>query len=152
MRTARRKHPWGRRPGPSPPCSVRWPVPPVSFCTPRFSRAVEPRVLIYLEHSIKDGRVGRAGRPRVITQRLQFVYLDRHGKAVDGGATPYLDCRPATLEEKKLVSALLQDGWLTGAIEDQARAYAVLPELVGQNQSDRASGDGGNCAHSRHHQ
>jgi superfamily II DNA or RNA helicase len=86
---------------------------------------IEPRVLIYLEHSIKDGRIGHAGRPRVISQRLQFVYLDRHGKAVDGGAAPYLDCRPATSEEQKLVSALLQDGWLTGAIEDQARAYAI---------------------------
>jgi superfamily II DNA or RNA helicase len=85
----------------------------------------EPRVLIYLEHSIKDGRVGRAGRPRVISQRLQFVYLDRYGKAVDGGAAPYLDCRPATGQEQGLVETLLHDGWLTGAIEDQARAYAI---------------------------
>lgn len=90
---------------------------------------IEPRILIYLEHSIKDGRVGRASRARVISQRLQFVYLDRHGKAVDGGAAPYLDCRPATPEEQKLVGVLLQDGWLTGAIEDQARAYAIS-ELV----------------------
>ena len=90
---------------------------------------IEPRVLIYLEHSIKDGRVGRAGRPRVISQRLQFVYLDRHGKAVDGGAAPYLDCRPATSEEQKLAGALLQDAWLTGSVEDQARTYAIS-ELV----------------------
>jgi superfamily II DNA or RNA helicase len=85
----------------------------------------EPRVLIYLEHSIRDGRVGRGGRPRVISQRLQFVYLDRYGKAVDGGAAPYLDCRPASEQEQGLVTRLLQDGWLTGPIEDQARAYAI---------------------------
>src|SRR5690606_11117826 len=31
----------------------------------------EPRVLVYLEHAIRDGRVGRNGRPHLISQRLQ---------------------------------------------------------------------------------
>jgi superfamily II DNA or RNA helicase len=85
----------------------------------------EPRVLIYLEHSIKDGRIGRNGRPRVISQRLQFVYLDQQGQAVDGGAAPYLDCRPAHEEECKLIEPLVHEDWLTGSIDDQARAYAI---------------------------
>jgi superfamily II DNA or RNA helicase len=85
----------------------------------------EPRVLIYLEHSIKDGRAGRHGRPRIISQRLQFVYLDRHGQAVDGGAAPYLDCRPAHEHEQAAINHLLQEEWLTGSIDDQARSYAI---------------------------
>jgi superfamily II DNA or RNA helicase len=89
----------------------------------------EPRVLIYLEHSIKDGRAGRNGRPRIISQRLQFVYLDRHGEAVDGGAAPYLDCRPANEHEKTVIQNLLEEDWLTGSIDDQARSYAIS-ELV----------------------
>jgi hypothetical protein len=85
----------------------------------------EPHVLIYLEHSIKDGRVDRHGRPRIISQRLQFVYLDRYGVAVDGGAAPYLDCRPASEHEQAGINLLLQEDWLTGSIDDQARAYAI---------------------------
>ncbi|MCV0386468.1 MAG: DUF3883 domain-containing protein [Nitrobacter sp.] len=89
----------------------------------------EPRVLIYLEHSIRDGRVGANGRARLISRRLQFVYLDQHGNTVDGGAAPYLDCRPATQQERGLIESLLSDGWLSGSIEDQARSHAIS-ELV----------------------
>jgi superfamily II DNA or RNA helicase len=85
----------------------------------------DPRVLVYLEHGIRDGRLGRNGRPRLISQRLQFVYLGRNGEAGDGGAAPYLDCRPATEQELGAITALLRDAWLTGSIEDQARAYAI---------------------------
>ena len=89
----------------------------------------EPRVLVYMEHGIRDGCAGRNGRPRVISKRLQFVYLDRHGLAVDGGAAPYLDCRPVLEEEKPLVETLRQEDWLSGDIEEKARAYAVS-ELI----------------------
>lgn len=89
----------------------------------------EPRLLAYLEHGIRDGRVGRNGRPRIVSQRLQFVMLDRHGRSVDGGAAPYLDCRPATDAERRHVDALLAENWLTGEVEDRVRAYAVT-ELV----------------------
>ena len=86
-------------------------------------------MLLYLEHSIRDGRAGQHGRPRVISQRLQFVYLDSHGEAADGGAAPYLDCRPADKNERTLIGCLLEEPWLARAIEDQARAYAIA-ELV----------------------
>jgi hypothetical protein len=33
-------------------------------------QAVEPRLLVYLEHAIRDGRAGRSGEPRAISQRL----------------------------------------------------------------------------------
>ena len=85
----------------------------------------EPRVLVYLEHGIRDGRVGRNNRPRLISQRLQFVYLDRHGRAVDGGAAPYLDCRPMREDEKPHLEALLQEGWLAGDLDEVARGHAI---------------------------
>lgn len=89
----------------------------------------EPRVLAYLEHSIRDGRVTRNGRPRLISQRLQFVYIDRDGNTVDGGAAPYLDCRPLTEDEQKLIESLFHEQWLAGDIENQVRSYAIA-ELV----------------------
>src|ERR1700675_4151724 len=65
---------------------------------------VEPRLLVYLEHAIRDGRTVRSGEPRVISQRLQFTHLKEDGSAVDGGSAPYLDYRPATAEEKALIA------------------------------------------------
>ena len=61
---------------------------------------MEPRLLVYLEHAIRDGRTGRSGEPRVISQRLQFIHLKEDGTAVDGGPAPYLDYRPITAEER----------------------------------------------------
>ncbi|MEQ8354152.1 MAG: helicase-related protein [Kiloniellaceae bacterium] len=89
----------------------------------------EPRMLAYLEQGIRDGRVGRNGRPRLISQKLQFVYLDRYGKAVDGGVAPYLDCRPLNEDEKRSVEAILSEDWLAGEVEDRVRGYAIA-ELV----------------------
>lgn len=88
-------------------------------------QGTEPRVLVYLEHSIRDGRIGQNGRPRVISQRLQFVFLDRQGQAMDGGATPYLDCRPADEDECRRLDQLAHQDWLTASLDDQARAYAI---------------------------
>ena len=42
---------------------------------------VEPRLLVYLEHAIRDGRTGRSGEPRAISQRLQFIFLKEDGSA-----------------------------------------------------------------------
>lgn len=65
---------------------------------------LEPRLLVYLEHAIRDGRIGRTGEPRVISQRLQFIYLKEDGSAVDGGFAPYLDCRPIKAEERSAIA------------------------------------------------
>lgn len=91
--------------------------------------SAEPRVLIYLEHSICDGHVTAYGRKRVISQRLQFVFIDRYGTVVDGGPAPYLDFRPANEEERQLVAPLLQEDWLADQLEARARRYAIA-ELV----------------------
>ena len=64
----------------------------------------EPRLLVYLEHAIRDGRTVRSGEPRAISQRLQFILLKEDGSAVDGGPAPYLDYRPITAEERALVA------------------------------------------------
>ena len=66
--------------------------------------SLAPRLLVYLEHAIRDGRVAKSGEPRVVSQRLQFIHLREDGAAVDGGSAPYLDCRPITAEERALVA------------------------------------------------
>jgi hypothetical protein len=86
---------------------------------------MEPRLLVYLEHAIRDGRTGRKGEPRVISQRLQFIHLSEDGSAVDGGSAPYLDYRPITAEERSACAEMIAAPWLSQRVEDQALAYAI---------------------------
>ena len=86
----------------------------------------EPRLLIYLEHAIRDGRVPKSGEPRAISQRLQFIQLKEDGSAADGGPAPYLDYRPTKPEENAAVaSTSLTAPWLAGQVEQRALGYAI---------------------------
>jgi len=92
----------------------------------------DPRLLVYLEHAVRDARASRSGEPRVISQRLQFLFLKEDGSAVDGGPAPYLDYRPITEEERSRIAAELKAAWLAGSVEKQALGYAVA-SLVPQH-------------------
>ncbi|HEY6359351.1 MAG TPA: DUF3883 domain-containing protein, partial [Vicinamibacterales bacterium] len=86
---------------------------------------LQPRLLVYLEHAIRDGRTGRTGEPRVVSQRLQFIHLKDDGSAVDGGSAPYLAYRPITVEERSAVGEVIAAPWLSQRIEDRALGYAI---------------------------
>lgn len=88
-------------------------------------QSTEPRLLVYLEHAIRDARTVRSGQPRAISQRLQFILLNEEGTATDGGPAPYLDYRPLTAEERASVESAITAPWLSGKVEDRALAYAV---------------------------
>lgn len=92
----------------------------------------QPRLLVYLEHAIRDGRQSRHGEPRAISQRLQFILLGEDGNAEDGGPAPYLDCRPATADEQVQVSEAVHADWLAQDVEQRAIGYAIA-ELVPQH-------------------
>ena len=51
----------------------------------------QPRVLVYLQHAIQDGRVDRGGNRRVVSKRFEFVEVDRDGAAQSAGWAPFLD-------------------------------------------------------------
>ena len=96
---------------------------------------VAPRLLVYLEHAIRDGRVVKSGEPRVISQRLQFIHMREDGTAADGGPAPCLDCRPITEEERQLVADAIVAPWLSGRVEQQALGHAIatlVPEHLGE--------------------
>ena len=84
-----------------------------------------PRVLVTLRHAIRDGRTTRNGKPQVISERLQFVWLDRDGGATDGGPAPYLDCRKVQEEELSKTERILDEPWLNEPIEERARMLAI---------------------------
>lgn len=85
----------------------------------------EPRLLVYLEHTVRDARTVRSGEPRAVSQRLQFIFLKADGSAYDGGPAPYLDCRPIKPEERDAIADLLATSWLSGRVEARALGYAV---------------------------
>ena len=92
----------------------------------------EARVLFYIEGSIQDGAILADGSRRIISKRVHFVELREDGKAVSAGYAPYLDYRPATLEEQAFVHDRMKgQAWLASGVEERAVAYAVseiIPE------------------------
>ncbi|MEA2827748.1 MAG: hypothetical protein QOG43_2187 [Actinomycetota bacterium] len=84
-----------------------------------------PRVLVYLQHSVVDGRSDAAGNRRVVSKRFEFVDVDPAGIAQNAGWAPYLDCRPATPEEVELLTPVIEEGWVRADLESKALDHGV---------------------------
>ena len=108
----------------------------------------KPRLLVYLEHSIQDGRTDRNGNRRVCSRRLQFldalIEADASGNAHSGafrsaGYAPFLDYKPLTEEQKATVSPWFEKHIKTlTAPEQSAISYAItnlVPEHVQEVRS-----------------
>ena len=85
----------------------------------------EPRLLVYLEHAVQDGRTAESGDRRVVSRRFEFVELTEGREAREAGWAPYLDCRPITDEERALFNDLLASEWLTEDPGRTAIEYAI---------------------------
>ena len=79
-----------------------------------------------LEHSIQDGRTTSAGKPHIVSERLQFAAIDKAGRAVNAGIAPHLNLRPATAEEIASVRPFLDEDWLTTELEKTAVQFATV--------------------------
>lgn len=99
-----------------------------------------PRVLVTLEHAIRDGRPGRHGQPSVVSRRMQFVAIDEQAKTADAGPAPYLDFRPVKPDEWEAARKLLDASWLKGDIEKMAMHFAIaqlVPEHLKETRERR---------------
>lgn len=79
-----------------------------------------------LEHTVQDGRTTSAGKPHVISKRLQFAAINKAGQAVNAGIAPHLNLRPAAAEEIDTVRDLLGEDWLTSELEKTAIRFATV--------------------------
>jgi hypothetical protein len=96
-----------------------------------------------LEHTVQDGRLTSAGKPHVISQRLQFAAINKAGQAVNAGIAPHLNLRPATAEEADFVRDLLSEDRLNGRsdvaepLPDSARERSVMHSKAGHSMIPR---------------
>jgi SNF2 family DNA or RNA helicase len=87
-----------------------------------------PRVMFYLEHTIRDASVTRSGERRVISRRMLYVELDADGVTRHVNYAPYLDYRPLAKDEPD-VEAIFgrpECAWITRDLEKKAQGHAVV--------------------------
>ena len=84
-----------------------------------------PRVLVYLQHAVVDGRMVAAGARRVVSKRFEFVNVDPSGIASTAGWAPYLDYRAADPEELELLAPVIERGWVRDDLEQRALDHGV---------------------------
>ncbi len=84
-----------------------------------------PHVLVYLQHSVVDGRADQAGNRRVVSRRFELVSVDPEGSARAAGWAPYLDLRPGTADEIGLLTPVMDGGWVRFDLEDAAFGHGV---------------------------
>lgn len=82
--------------------------------------------IFLLEHSVQDGRTTSTGKPHVISQRMQFVAIDKTGRTASAGIAPHLNLRPAAPNEVEAVQDLLHEEWLTSRLEKTAINFATV--------------------------
>ena len=84
-----------------------------------------PRVLVYLQHSVVDGRTTASGARRVVSKRFEFVNVDPDGVASTAGWAPYLDYRPVDENELALFTPVIERGWVRDDLEQRALDHGV---------------------------
>ena len=84
-----------------------------------------PRLLVYLEHEIRDGVKTRADERRVVSRRFEFVETDAAGAVGHAGWAPYLDFRPIADDELKLLEGILDTPWLTENPVESVEHHAI---------------------------
>ncbi len=97
----------------------------------------QPRVLFYLEHSIQDASLTRAGERRVVSKRMLYVEQDAEGVTRHVHYAPYLDYRPLTAGEPGIDAILDRPEcqWINRELEQKAQGYAighVVPEHLAE--------------------
>ena len=87
-------------------------------------QSTEARLLVYLDHTITDGRhIG--GHRQVVSRRFQYVEIDRNGDVRDPGGEPYIGYEPLPEQQRTLIGANLDVDWVDHTAESTARDWAI---------------------------
>ncbi len=96
---------------------------------------MEPRVLFYAEHAVRDASLLPSGERRTISKQMLYVELDAEGDARHMQYAPYLDYRPLSDDEPDVDAFLARPecAWITRELEQRAMQHAianVVPQHV----------------------
>jgi superfamily II DNA or RNA helicase len=100
----------------------------------------EPRMLFCLEHGLHDGRRNRHGQQQLISNRLQFLEINRQGEVAIAGSAPYLDYRPLKEGERQKIAEVLNESWLAQDWDQLVIAQALnslVPEHLQEVKGER---------------
>ena len=86
--------------------------------------STDPRLLVYLDHAITDGREVHGAR-QVVSRRFHYVEIDRQGNARDPGDEPYLNYAALSEDQQTLLDGHLDLDWAGRAAEETARSWAI---------------------------
>jgi len=93
--------------------------------------SLTPKVLFFIDHSVREGTPTSPGGERDISRKLHFVLMDSEGNAQNGGPAPYLDYKPLPESCRAVAEEILQQPWLKKNLEEKAIQYAsekLVPE------------------------
>ena len=98
----------------------------------------EIRALFALRGAVTDGAPTKGGSRRTISERLDFVEVDREGRARNAGPAPHLDCRGLGEEERALLGERLDPARLggDGAVTTHA-VTRLVPEHLAEVRNRR---------------
>jgi superfamily II DNA or RNA helicase len=82
-----------------------------------------PRVLVYLQHTITDGRMEQGDR-KVVSRRFQFAEVTADGDVLDPGAEPYINYAPIDDSSKQLLDDVNLN-WTDDGVDQTARSWAT---------------------------
>ncbi len=87
-------------------------------------QTTEPRLLVYLDHTVTDGRQVQ-GRRQVVSRRFQYVEVDRHGNVTHPGDEPYIGYDPIEPHQRRMLDGAVDSDWISGGAEDAAKGWAI---------------------------
>ncbi len=90
-----------------------------------------PKVMVIIDHSVKEGADPAHIANYVLSRRMQFVEIDPQGDAINAGWAPHLDLESMANADMGLIEDVLSAPWITQNLEQQALAHAsthLVPE------------------------
>jgi superfamily II DNA/RNA helicase len=79
----------------------------------------QPWLLYLLAHRVKDST------DRTISERIQFIRVDRDKSATFAGWAPHLDLEPISADDRTALAPYINAPWITADLEQQAIAMAT---------------------------
>ncbi len=86
--------------------------------------STEPRLLVYLDHAVTDGRQVH-GHRQVVSRRFQYVEINRQGNISDAGNEPYIGYAPLSAEDQALLKGRLDINWADHIATEAAKNWAI---------------------------